>query len=340
MDNINIFVAGAKDLSKQRNLVKAWANDFNEDSSSSRIIVRSYENFPNNQPAYDGYIKNVADIVLFVIDGKIGEKTENELKLASSCRDKNGKPKVFVFVKKFTTKTKEMEHVEEVVNEYVGEYYIEYKNDEDLISKVERHVKKCMNNINPPITIKRICIISAITIGTIITSVCIFFSLGLGLSYLMSDKQVAKEVVENNIIPLYDNNALLFKYEDMLCYYYLENDSLGDLSYNDSLDIVDVKLSKSNAISALSISSSTIVLQKYTNKVAQKLNRGGKPQKIAAICLMAGVYVGTFIGISQGFAFGESIQRKTLRDEIKRLVRDLKIWEYKAQRVKQIQMEM
>ena len=28
MDNIKIFVAGAKDLSKQLNLVKVWVNDF------------------------------------------------------------------------------------------------------------------------------------------------------------------------------------------------------------------------------------------------------------------------------------------------------------------------
>lgn len=28
MDNIKIFIAGAKDLSKQLNLVKVWANDF------------------------------------------------------------------------------------------------------------------------------------------------------------------------------------------------------------------------------------------------------------------------------------------------------------------------
>ncbi len=339
MDDIKIFIAGAKDLSKQRNLVKAWANDFNEESASSRIMVRSYENFVNNQSAYDRFIEKNADIVLFVIDGKIGAKTEDELKLASSCRDKNGKPKVFVFVKKFTIKTEAIEHVEDVVNKYVGDYYIEYENDEDLIAKTERHIKKYLSSRNAPITFKRICLILSIIIGLLVTCVSIFFSIGLGVSYLVYDKSES-QIINDNIIPLDDYSALQFRYEDITCYYYIQNDSLGVISYNEEYNKVNHRLSKNSIFSALSISTSTLVLEKYTNMIAQKLGRGGKAQKVVAVCLIAGVYVGTFIGFSQGYAYGEMRQDEDIRENIIRLISDPETWVYMAQRLKKAKLLM
>ncbi|MGN0226132.1 MAG: hypothetical protein ACI4A7_08685 [Prevotella sp.] len=145
MTRISIFVAGAKNLKTQRLLLKALANDLNDEYArkghDTQVVMKSYENFGDRQEDYNEYIEKEADLVLFVIEGKIGYHTENEFKLAAKKLNKSGKPKVKVFLKSFEERTEDINHVENLMNSLLGSFYIEYKNNEELVLKAKERIR-------------------------------------------------------------------------------------------------------------------------------------------------------------------------------------------------------
>ncbi|MDD6393394.1 MAG: hypothetical protein PUG21_03840 [Prevotella sp.] len=145
MTRISIFVAGAKNLKTQRLLLKALANDLNDEYArkgyDTQVVMKSYENFGDRQEDYNEYIENEADLVLFVIEERIGYHTENEFKLAAKKQNKSGKPKVKVFLKSFEERTEDINHVENLMNSLLGSFYIEYKNNEELVLKAKERIR-------------------------------------------------------------------------------------------------------------------------------------------------------------------------------------------------------
>ena len=144
MNIIKIFIAGAKNLRTQRLRMKALVNDLNTKYSNEGIHVAinmfSYENFEERQSAYDNFIKEKADMVIFIVDERIGEKTEGELRLACETYKEKGKPEVIVFLHSFSEKTPEIEHTESVVNSISDKYYVDYNNTEDLLFKAKDRI--------------------------------------------------------------------------------------------------------------------------------------------------------------------------------------------------------
>ena len=146
MRKISIFVAGAKDLEAQRLRLKALANDLNEEYSRNgdAIIVNvcSYENFVEEQPVYNSFIENEADLVIFVLEGRIGPKTEDEFLLAANKSRQSGTPEIMVFLRSFEVMTPEIGHIEGLINATLEKYYVEYSNIEDLVHKAKDRIKK------------------------------------------------------------------------------------------------------------------------------------------------------------------------------------------------------
>ena len=145
MSKIQIFIAGAKGLKEQRLLLKALANDLNDEYNKKgrdiTIIMKSYENFGDRQEDYNHYIEHEADLVLFVLDGRIGKNTENEFKLAAKKQDKDKRPKIKVFLKSFEENTEDIKHIEILMNTLLNSYYIEYKNNEELVLKAKGRIR-------------------------------------------------------------------------------------------------------------------------------------------------------------------------------------------------------
>lgn len=145
MSKIQVFIAGAKGLKEQRLLLKALANDLNDEYNKKgrdvSIIMKSYENFGDKQEDYNHYIEHEADLVLFVLDGKIGANTENEFKLAVKKQNKDKRPKIKVFLKSFEEDTEDIKHIEILMNTLLNSYYIEYKNNEELVLKAKGRIR-------------------------------------------------------------------------------------------------------------------------------------------------------------------------------------------------------
>lgn len=154
MNIVSIFIAGAKNLHVQRSGLKVIANDLNTKYGMQKLnvslVAHSYENFGEIQADYNFFIENQADLVVFVLEDRIGKKTEEEFLLATKNYKQNKRPKIITFVRSFDTRTPDIDHIEQLINSNTDSYYVEYKNNEDLFALakdrfnafVEDYIKK------------------------------------------------------------------------------------------------------------------------------------------------------------------------------------------------------
>ncbi len=141
---VKIFIACAKELKEQRDKIKALANDLSVEYRPLGVVIdiRSYENFGDEQTVYNSFIEREADVVLFVLDGCIGVRTEEELILASQCLRTNRHPEVMAFVRKDGGREIDMAHIEGLMRGALDRYYVEYKDDIQLASLVKDRLRK------------------------------------------------------------------------------------------------------------------------------------------------------------------------------------------------------
>lgn len=150
MQVISIFIAGAKNLKEQRLGLKALTNDLNAKYAKKgwdvSLNMNSYENFGEKQDEYNDFILNQANIVIFVLKDRIGQKTEEEFLLATNANKLNGHPEVITFLHAFEERTPEIDHIEQLVNSATDTYYVDYTNTEDLIAKAKDRINSFVEN--------------------------------------------------------------------------------------------------------------------------------------------------------------------------------------------------
>ena len=138
MKSINIFVAGAKRLQQERTCINSLANKLSSkyQSRDISIIAKSFEDFKDDQNEYNIFIKETADIVIFLIDGYLGDKTKDEFITATDSLSKTQRPEVIVFMRDYGQNiTPELKDAKDFVTDKLkNRYYVEYKkgNDGDL----------------------------------------------------------------------------------------------------------------------------------------------------------------------------------------------------------------
>lgn len=152
MAELKIFIAGSKSLKQERNDIKVIANDLSSFYSSQgiHIIAHSYEQFGNDQDIYNKFIVNDADIVMFILDNRIGPKTEEELLAAAKAFRKDGRPEIQVFVREFDEKniTPDIAHVQGLMKGCFGDgkYHIDYSDLNDLKMNAKDCIVKYIEN--------------------------------------------------------------------------------------------------------------------------------------------------------------------------------------------------
>lgn len=144
---INIFVAGAKDLKNERNALKALAHELNTSYEDRKINInlkiRSYEDFRDNQIEYNNFIENEADVAIFVLKDRIGKHTEEEFINAASAYNRKKIPEIIVFLNKDRKETQEVAHIQELLQEHLGNhYFVEYSDDDDLKAKARKRIDR------------------------------------------------------------------------------------------------------------------------------------------------------------------------------------------------------
>ena len=148
---INVFVAGAKVLKRERDAVISALNHItNYSSRDYSFRVKTYEDFDRSltdegrQKEYNDYIYYDAEYAIFILDSAVGGITMEEFEVAMNAyRDKRS-PEIFVYScmphnggRLFSPFFRRHEQSEEVVAirrhlSEIGQYYIEYRDLDDL----------------------------------------------------------------------------------------------------------------------------------------------------------------------------------------------------------------
>ncbi len=144
-EEIKCFIAGSKTMMAERNAMRVVVSNMyhNWKSFNFLIEVYSFDNFEHtmsekgHQEEYNQFIANEADLVLFLFDNTVGDKTLEELDTAIDSYKKNKRPKIIVYVKKHDHYSPV---IEELRNRLKKEdvYWVDYTSIEHLSMEFER----------------------------------------------------------------------------------------------------------------------------------------------------------------------------------------------------------
>lgn len=159
--NINVFVAGAKALKQERDAVISALNHITNYSSRDYVFrVKTYEDFDRSlteegrQKEYNDYLSNDAEYAIFILDSKVGGITFKEFEVAMKAYRTKREPEIFVYScmpnnegRIFSHFFRRHEQPEEItaIRRYlseIGQYYIEYRNIDDLKNQIAQDFKR------------------------------------------------------------------------------------------------------------------------------------------------------------------------------------------------------
>ena len=160
--DISIFIAGAtENTAKERQCLKAVANDMiskYKHTGISSIKAVSYENFKDNQNRYNDFIEQDADIVFFVLKGKMGDKTKEEFLKAGEAWRKKTRPEIVVFLEKESKDetTSEFGEIKGLMEGLLkNQYYVVYSSIEQLQAAAENRIDMFIRENSTRKTVKR-----------------------------------------------------------------------------------------------------------------------------------------------------------------------------------------
>lgn len=146
---IPIFIAGAIDLKKEREQLLALSSEitskYQNKGDDIVILMDSFESLGDKKVTHDDYIKDKADIVLFILDDKMGKFTRDEYILAEETFKSNKKktPSIHVFLKEYDKENPSSDIVDigNLMNEY-GSFFTCYTDQEDLKNKAKAKIEE------------------------------------------------------------------------------------------------------------------------------------------------------------------------------------------------------
>ena len=159
--NINVFVAGAKVLKRERDAVISALNHITNHSSRDYAFrVKTYEDFDRSltdegrQKEYNDYISIDAEYAIFILDSTVGGITMEEFEVAMNAYRVNRRPEIFVYSRMpsneggaFSRFFRRQEQSEEIIAirkhlSEIGQYYIEYRDIDDLKSHIAQDFRR------------------------------------------------------------------------------------------------------------------------------------------------------------------------------------------------------
>lgn len=225
MKTISIFVAGAKNLQHLRLRLKAMANDLNNEFKQKGVNMAvnmlSYENFGDDQQTYNKFIAEEADMVIFLLEDRIGAKTEEEYRIAVKCHEQNGHPEHCVFLKEFDHRTDDIAHIEELMSSTSNKYYVNYSNPEDLLAKAKSRISELAMNkkksLMPPVSGKKRVKYTAWSF--LVLLIALFFAARfasgpLKTSYVYFDFEFPNSMIQNGVNDTFLEQQLLLTVQE------------------------------------------------------------------------------------------------------------------------------
>lgn len=144
-EEITCFIAGSKRLMAERDKMRAVVANMYVKWKSRNFLIETYsfDNFNHtvseigHQEEYNQFIKNDADLVLFLFDDEVGKETEKELNIAINSFKAKKHPQYIIYSKITESESPAIESLKaRLAKEDV--YWVDYETIEDLANKFER----------------------------------------------------------------------------------------------------------------------------------------------------------------------------------------------------------
>lgn len=144
-EEITCFIAGSKRLMAERDKMRAVVANMYVKWKSRNFLIETYsfDNFNHtaseigHQEEYNQFIKNDADLVLFLFDDEVGKETEKELNIAINSFKTKKHPQYIIYSKIKESVSPAIESLKaRLAKEDV--YWVDYESIEDLANKFER----------------------------------------------------------------------------------------------------------------------------------------------------------------------------------------------------------
>lgn len=147
----SVFVAGSTDLKQERDALRVVAQRlntrYNDQNFDIFVELKTYEEFKDKQSEYEAYIKDKADMVVFVLDGGIGEFLTQELKVATEAYKQKGLPEILVYLKEYEEETEDIRKIQYILKNVLDDhFYVVYKDIDELRTKVSEHIRRAVNS--------------------------------------------------------------------------------------------------------------------------------------------------------------------------------------------------
>lgn len=146
MKQINIFIAGSKTLTTYREKLILWANgknyDYRRRGEGLQLNIYSFKEVGDDQDVYNTVITEESDIILFVVEGSIGERTKEELAKAKEGFNQKKRPEIWVFTNR--AETNAITYLEGALGR---KYSVDFDSAENLVNKVNLRLDNYVGKI-------------------------------------------------------------------------------------------------------------------------------------------------------------------------------------------------
>lgn len=251
MKIIRCFIAGAKDQESQRDILTSVLGKM-QSKWNIMFESRSFLDFngtlssDGQQKDYNEYILFKADLVVFIFDHNVGDKTIEEFIIAYKGLLSNNHPDILVFCNSSLTENSNIKALNLMMNQ-LHQYYIEYKDDKDLkhifSDEIDKYIKYRKERTLPEWIIKEF--LNSNRYAAIKNQLLIIFSILLlcfiiyiGCTSGFSDsKQTKTEEMATVIHSIYDNikiidSKTIMTTNNIVCIEKLSSNTYRYLSWN------------------------------------------------------------------------------------------------------------
>ncbi len=152
---VNVFIAGSKSIQKERTKVREILSHY-QSIKNVRVDTRTFEDFADyvnedgQQTAYNKFIREKADVVIFVFTEHVGKKTVEEFDVAYDAYKEKQLPQILVFCDgNHIDKSRDaaLIKIQEKMNK-LGLYYKDYDNYDQLTNEINKNLDIVLGFVN------------------------------------------------------------------------------------------------------------------------------------------------------------------------------------------------
>lgn len=163
---INVFFAGSKALQTERDIYSNVVSQLQTKWKDKNIHLYGYsfQNFEHefvfdgHQCTYNEFIKNYSDIVIFVLNGNVGGKTQEEFNIAMDSFKQYRRPHIFVYSRLSDAYNKEVENTRKRISDE-SQYWQDYSDNDHLRLLIKNDLSDSLQKVYEEIIVKKMDIL-------------------------------------------------------------------------------------------------------------------------------------------------------------------------------------